>query len=298
MTLSIQELRVIILVDNSVQFRGLLGEAGFSALVTVTYADRSRFRLLFDTGGPTLALQHNLAELDEDLRTVDAIVLSHGHWDHVGGLIHVLGMSGMKPPVVCHPDALLPKVHVDDDGERTDVGSQGYFTRRELESMAHVVTTTRQYQVSDGIMTTGEVPRENEFETIEGRLTRIVKVSADGERPDTLADDLSVYFAMGDGRMVVLTGCCHAGIVNTLNHLERVSRSSEFSAVVGGLHLHDASKLRLERTVDYLRTCHLSVLAPCHCTGFRGRAVLMGSLGDCFRDVGTGSVIEFVSEAV
>lgn len=291
----IDEVRVLLLADGNVKIKDVLGEFGFSALVDVLYDNDSTYRILFDTGSFTPAIKHNLGVLEERLFSVDMIVLSHGHGDHVGGLLEALSISEKKIPVLCHPNALLPKYLTDDDGKRHNVGIQDYFTRAQLETATAVIESPEPFRLCDGVVTTGEVPRTNDFEKLTGNLTKITTEINGNEVFDELTDDLSIIFRMADDSIVLLTGCCHSGIVNTTQHAMKLSATSDVKGIVGGLHLHDASKYRLEKTVEFLSGLSFSTIAPCHCTGLRGRAALMDAFEKEFKDIGVGSVLTFTS---
>ncbi|MGY5873074.1 MAG: MBL fold metallo-hydrolase [Candidatus Thorarchaeota archaeon] len=294
MSKKIDDLHIRILVDGNVNTWKVLGEAGFAALVDVFYDDMSSTRLLFDTGSSTPALVHNLKEMELDISTIDMIILSHGHWDHVGGLKEILRLTGKKP-VLYHPHAVAPKIFTPDDGKERDVGTKNYFSVDELKSSAEIIETTEPYLINDGIWTTGEVPRTNDFEKLTGNLTKIHTIKDGKKTPDELEDDLSLIFQLKDGSVVILAGCCHSGIVNTMNHASTITASSSVVAIAGGLHLHDASKERLTKTIEYLEGFPLATLAPCHCTGLRGQAALMYAFEDIFKDIGVGSTLKFKS---
>jgi len=300
MTRTIIQVEIRILADGNVQMGRVVGEAGFAALVKVVYDDSSEFQFLFDTAGGTPALEHNVEFLKDsekrDLSPIEMIILSHGHWDHVAGVMKVLTLKGKSVPVLCHPDALLSKIFTSDDGVRHEIGIPKYFSASELESKTEVITTTESYKIADGIMTTGVVPRTNEYEKLTGRLRKITTMKDGVETIDHIEDDLSVSFHMKDDSVVILTGCCHSGIVNTVDHVVSLTGSSSVIGIVGGLHLHDASKTRLEKTVESLKKYPLTTLAPCHCTGLRGRAALMYAFDNSFKDIGAGSTLRFVIE--
>ncbi|TFG28723.1 MBL fold metallo-hydrolase [Candidatus Thorarchaeota archaeon] len=298
MSKGIDEVNIRILVDarvDSGNYR-LMAERGFAALIDVYYDDMSSTRLLFDTGSSTPALVHNLKEMNLDISTVDMVILSHGHWDHVGGLMTMLKLIGKKVPVLLHPNAIAPKIYTPDEGEERDVGIENYFTVEELENAAEIITTTEPYEIGEGIWTTGEVPRTNDFEKLTGTLTKIHTFRDGVKVLDSLVDDLSLIFKLKDESVVLFTGCCHAGLVNTMNHATTITGTSNFIAVVGGLHLYDASKERLAMTVEYLKGHTLTTLSPCHCTGLRGQAALMYAFEGVFKEVGSGSLLKFKSK--
>ncbi len=295
MVKAIEEIYIRIIVDGKVNARNVMGEAGFAVLVDIFYDDMSNIRLLFDAAGSTPALMHNIKVGEIDSTSIDMIVLSHGHWDHVGGLMDVLSWTGNRTPVLYHPDALALKIFTDDDGKEHDVGIKKYFSPDELKNSTEVIETTEPYSIDEGIWTTGEVPRTNDFEKLTGNLTKVHTIKDRKKIPDEVEDDLSLIFQLKDGSVVILAGCCHSGIVNTMNHVTTITGSSSIVAVVGGLHLYNASKERLAKTIDYLKGYPLTTLAPCHCTGLRGQAALMYAFEDIFKEIGVGSTLKFPS---
>ncbi|MHA1136239.1 MAG: MBL fold metallo-hydrolase [Candidatus Thorarchaeota archaeon] len=295
MARKIDEVNFRIIVDEHLENWKAMGEKGFAVLIDVYYDDMSSTRLLLDTGSGTPALVHNLKEMNLDVSAVDMIILSHGHWDHVGGLITMLKLIGKKVPVLYHPNALTPKIYTPNDEKERDVGIGNYFTIEELESTSEMISTTEPYEIGDGIWTSGEVPRTNDFEKLTGTLTKIRTIKNGEKILDPLEDDLSLIFQLKDGSLVLLAGCCHAGLVNTMNHVTTITGSSNIVGVVGGLHLHDASKERLAKTVEHLKGYNITTLSPCHCTGLRGQAALMYAFEDVFKQVGVGSLLKFKS---
>lgn len=300
LTRAIEEVEIHILADGNVQLGRVIGEAGFAALVTVTYDDKSEFQFLFDTAGGTPALEHNVKVMkerfDRDLSSIEIIILSHGHWDHVAGVLKVISMIENPVPVLCHPDALLHKVFTDESGKKYEIGIHGYYTESELETKTEIIATKEPYKVADGIMTTGVIPRTNDFEKLTGTLQKIVTVRDGKETPDLIEDDLSVIFHLKDGSVVILTGCCHSGVVNTMEHAVGLTGTSSIVGIIGGLHLHDASKERLTSTVEHLGQYPLTTVGACHCTGLKGRAALMYAFEDSFKNIGAGSVLKFESK--
>jgi 7,8-dihydropterin-6-yl-methyl-4-(beta-D-ribofuranosyl)aminobenzene 5'-phosphate synthase len=297
LTRAIVGIEIGILADGNVDLGKVIGEAGFAALVRVRYDDLSEFEFLFDTAGGTPALEHNVefmkGAMKRDLSSIEMIILSHGHWDHVAGVLKAIAMAGKPVPVMCHPDALLHKVFISDDGKRHEIGIHPYYSESELNAKTEVIVTKEPYNVAEGIMTTGEVPRTNDFEKLTGRLQKIMLVKDDKEAPDQIKDDLSVIFHMKDDTIVILTGCCHSGIVNTIDHVVALTGSKAIVGIIGGLHLHDASKERLAKTIEQLNKYPLTTIGACHCTGLRGRSALMYAFEDTFKNVGAGSFLKF-----
>ena len=111
--------------------------------------------------------------------------------------------------------------------------------------------------------------------------------------PDLLEDDLSLIFHLADDSVVILCGCCHAGIINTISRVTDLTKSKKVIGIIGGFHLHDASESRLKSTVEELTKYPLKIIAPCHCSGLRGKSTILKVFEKNFRDIKVGSRIEF-----
>lgn len=254
---------VTLLAENLARGEGILGEHGLSFWV-----DTGTHKVLFDTG-QGLALEHNARRLGIDLTQADAIVLSHGHFDHVGGL-EAVWPKATKARLFLHPRATEPKWSGNGPG-----GSARHISREYVETSAfrlpgrEVVFTAEPVEVVPGVFTTGAVPRETGYEDTGGPFF----LDKNLMRPDPLEDEVALWIPGADG-VTLLSGCAHAGIVNTLRRVEKLSGGKPVKLLVGGLHLEAASPERLARTFDELRARPALRLAFCHCTGpSAGRAL-------------------------
>jgi len=249
------QIRITTLSENTANY-GFLAEWGFSILVEVDGA-----RTLMDTG-LSFSVVHNAQLMGVDLSTIDQIVLSHGHADHTGGLRDVLKVKG-EVEVIAHPDIFTAKyVQRDQEGVKY-CGIP--FSREELESRGARFNLTREpVYISENIMTTGEVPMVSGYEEVENNL--FIKEGA-ALYQDQLADDLALLIDTDFG-LVVILGCAHRGIVNTLRRAQSLTGKELVYAAIGGTHLFRASGERIERTMADLKEMGIQKLGVSHCTGF------------------------------
>ncbi len=263
------QLKITTLSENTANY-GFLAEWGLSILVEV-----DGIRILMDTGLSFSAV-HNAQLLGIDLSTIDRIVLSHGHADHTGGLREVLKIKG-EVEIIAHPDIWTAK-YVKRDQEGVKYCGIPY-SREELESRgAHFNLVREPIHISDNVMATGEIPILSGYEEIENNL--FVKED-DMLHPDSLADDLALVIDTEFG-LVVILGCAHRGIVNTLRHAQKLTGKELVYAAIGGTHLFRASDERIEQTIADLKETGIQRLGVSHCTGFRASARLAQAFEDVF----------------
>jgi 7,8-dihydropterin-6-yl-methyl-4-(beta-D-ribofuranosyl)aminobenzene 5'-phosphate synthase len=273
------EVRITTLSENTANF-GFLAEWGISILVEV-----DGMKILVDTGLSFSAV-HNAKLLGVDLSTIDRIVLSHGHADHTGGLRDVLKIKG-EVEVIAHPDVWTPKyVRRDEKSQEQYIGIPS--SREELESLGARFNLSREpIYITDNVMTTGEIPMLSSYERIENNL--FVKEN-DTLCQDPLADDLALVINADFG-LVVILGCAHRGIVNTLRQAQQLTGKELVYAVIGGTHLYRASKERIEKTIVDLKKMGVQRLGVSHCTGFHAAARMaqkfegaffLNNAGTCF----------------
>jgi len=253
---------VTTLVENSVHARGLLAEHGLAF-----HLQAGRRSLLFDTGQGDL-LQHNAPQLRVSLADIEAIVLSHGHYDHTGGLDKALA-TAPKARLFLHPAALAPKFTGNPDGTSRPIGMNVASAEAIRKATTGVVWSTRPTEILDGIFVTGEIPRQNTFEDTGGRFF----LDAACTEPDPLLDDQALFFDTTEG-LVVLLGCAHSGVVNTLEYVRHLAGGRPIHTILGGLHLLAANPERIDKTLVAFRRLDVQRLAPAHCTGLPALAQL------------------------
>lgn len=270
-----------VLVENCAQGRDLRAEHGLAV-----HLRAGAHSLLFDTGQSDLLL-HNARWLGVDLSQLDTIALSHGHYDHTGGLGLVCERAP-KASLYAHPAAWGAHLARHPDGSTCDVGMapRSRETARVFETHRHDTVTTT--EVAPGLFLTGEIPRETDFEDVGGPFV----LDAAGRQPDPIADDQALFFDTRDGVVVVL-GCAHAGVVNTLRHVQRLAPGRPLHAVVGGMHLLAASPERMDRTLAGLRDLGVQRLGPAHCTGAAATARLWNAFPGACTSCAVGSRFVF-----
>lgn len=262
--------RITILCENSVgPVSGTLGEHGFSALI-----EWDGGSLLFDTG-QGLTLLHNARKMNKDLRQVRFVALSHGHYDHSGGLRELLRECGPKQ-VAAHPGVFTPRYRISDRSEPLSIGLP--HAREELETAgARFDLSTGFRELTPDIFLTGEIPRTTSFETGDRGLF----TDPHGQERDSFCDDQSLVLRTGQG-LILLLGCCHAGLINTLRHVSAQTGESRFHAVIGGTHLGFCDATQLEQTIRNLKKWPVNRLAVSHCTGFSAAARLQQAFPSSF----------------
>jgi 7,8-dihydropterin-6-yl-methyl-4-(beta-D-ribofuranosyl)aminobenzene 5'-phosphate synthase len=257
-----KKVKVTILVENSAESRGLLAEHGLAYWIEV-----GSQHILFDTGQGEVLLS-NAQRLGAPLHQVDIVVISHGHYDHTGGLANLL--RGSRPAMIfLHPDARKPKFAESKDGSSREIGIPPACEQALQQYGGSVVLTDEPKVVSNGLMVTGPVPRTTDFEDTGGPFF----LDADCRKPDPLVDDQAVFFESSRGT-VVLLGCAHAGVINTLRFVRQLTNQQPIYAVLGGMHLVGASAHRLTATIDEMRQLQIDGLGPAHCTGRAATAAL------------------------
>ncbi|OQB90008.1 MAG: putative hydrolase [Verrucomicrobia bacterium ADurb.Bin118] len=274
-------LHITVLVENSASRRGLKAEHGWACLIEVNGR-----RVLFDTGQTDLLL-NNARALGCALDNLDAIVLSHGHYDHTGGLAAVNALAPAAR-LFFHPAALAPKYTARADGSADDIGLPATARETLANRDAAVVMTRVSREIVPGLLVTGEIPRQTGFEDVGGRFF----LDAACRQADPLLDDQAVFLPTAAGVVVVL-GCAHAGVVNTLRHIEQLTGTRRIRAVLGGMHLLNASPERLEATVEAFRQREIPLLVPAHCTGIRAVARLWETFPAACATGGVGSRFTF-----
>jgi len=277
----IQRLRITVLADNYVAVPGVLGEHGLSLLI-----EADGRRILFDTGQGK-GLLGNADALGIDLSKIEAVVISHGHFDHTGGLAELL-RNCSPDAMYLHPAALQPKYAKSDNLPHRFIGIPE--PSREALSALHnrVVWTESATEVVPSVWCTGEIPRL----PANGPKESGFFLDRDCQEPDPLADDQALYIETTNG-LVVIAGCAHAGVANTLDRVAQLTGQDEFFGLVGGLHLWRSTRQELEANGNSIGRRKFRIIAPCHCTGLGANSYLRARFHSLVEDAGAGTQLNF-----
>lgn len=274
-------LTITTLSENSASMGTFLGEWGFSVLVETAGAN-----ILFDSG-QSISAAHNADVLGVDLTKVDKMVLSHGHFDHTGGLKTILPKIGKEIEIIAHPDIWQAKYALSEGSEPLYIGIP--FSQSELESLGANFKLSREpVKIAPDITTTGEIPMVTPYEDIEPRL--VVKENG-AFKPDELLDDQALIINTKAG-LVVILGCAHRGIINTLYHAQDITGIKEIHAVIGGCHLVNSPEERIWLTVNDLKELGVKKLGVSHCTGMAASAIMAQEFGEKFFFNNAGTIVK------
>ena len=282
------DIRITILCDNTVNASlPVIGEHGFAAFIETECGN-----YLFDTG-QGFALTHNAQCLKKNLVSLKGIFLSHGHYDHTGGLKNILNVSkGVN--IFGHPDIFSKKYALlNTNGKKRQkyIGikfEQFYYEK----SGAEFHFNTSFCELAKGIYLTGEVPKITDFEEEDPRLV----VNDNGKLlPDPLLDDQSLVLRTKKG-LVVILGCAHSGLINTIEYVLNHLKGERLHALLGGTHLGFLKDVQIDQTIKYLKKYDVSMIGASQCTGLKASARLFQEIKDKFLFANVGASFLFNEE--
>jgi 7,8-dihydropterin-6-yl-methyl-4-(beta-D-ribofuranosyl)aminobenzene 5'-phosphate synthase len=316
---AIDRLEITILVDNSIDVflpstdeirrariptdlpwgerRALISEHGYSALVSV-FTDGRSASLLFDAGISTTGLTHNMDVLQVKPQDLHSIVLSHGHVDHTQGLLGMIKRLGKRRmPILLHPDAFLNRKVILPD--KTELHTPAPNRRLlEEENVEFVEERGPSYLVEGMVLVTGQIHRTTDFE--KGFPIHYSEINGTWQADPLIHDDQALVVNVRDKGLVVLTGCGHAGAINSIRYAQKLTGVGTIYALLGGLHLTGAIfEPIIPRTINELKAIAPRLVMPGHCTGWKATHVFARELPEAFvqPSVGTRLVIESEPEA-
>jgi 7,8-dihydropterin-6-yl-methyl-4-(beta-D-ribofuranosyl)aminobenzene 5'-phosphate synthase len=271
----------------------LIAEHGFSALVTVTKAGREH-RFLFDAGTSPDGMIENMRRLDIDPRSIEAIVCSHGHFDHttgIDGLIRAVGRASM--PVLIHPHFWRRRRVVLPGRDPIELPTT---SQRALTEAGFEIIEERQpsFLFGGSVLITGEVPRVTGYEP--GFPPQQAWLGGGWEPDPLVLDDQALILDVAGKGLVVLTGCGHAGVVNTARYAQALTGGRQLHAIVGGFHLNGPLfEPLIPRVLDDLAALGPDWLFPAHCTGWRAQHAMSARFPEAFVPNAVGTSLHLLS---
>ena len=288
-----------------------IAEHGFSTILDIRYNDEKKKNIfLFDTGVSENGIIFNADIFGIELRNIETIVLSHGHLDHCSGLLNVLKKVSKPIDVIAHPDAFLKRWIIYPDGNRAkmpvldekDLENHG-ATIRKIRNISFLPNNNNEgaddnvdgsINLPPPLMITGQIPRKTSFE--KGFPLQYKEIEDEKELvPDPLVnDDQAIVVNIKQKGLVIVTGCGHAGIINTINYAKNVTKINKVFAVLGGFHLTGGIyEESIEPTIKELEKANPKYIIPCHCTGWKATNRIIEAMPERFIQTSVGTSFNF-----
>ena len=285
----LKRLKITVIAEDSVGYdTPYLGQHGISFLLTAEREGVVR-NILVDVAQDSAALIENINRMQIAISCIDAVVLTHCHYDHTRGVAKILREIGGKDiPVITHPDIF--RTHFISDPYLMSIGIMDGDRREDIESSGGILYLARNaLEIMPALISTGEVERITDFEKIGMSLFTIENGQVKG---DLMKDDISVVANVRGKGLVIVTGCSHAGIVNIIQQSIKLTGTKKIHGIIGGFHLIEASEERIQKTALALKKFNPDWVCAGHCTGFRAQVELYNTFKEQFSPLHTGMIVE------
>ncbi|WP_291565522.1 MULTISPECIES: MBL fold metallo-hydrolase [unclassified Clostridium] len=305
--LEVDEVKITIIMDNTVDVFMTgneivhrfdlssdfppIAEHGFSAMIQVKSGNKQG-TVLLDLGISSSGILHNMDSLGINATDIQAIILSHGHFDHTMGLPCLIEKLGThKVPLISHPDAFLDRKIIMPGGDEINI-SPPKLTALQQEKITFVKKTDPTLLVDNMILVSGEIPRTTDFE--KGFPLHYTKRNDQWENDPVIKDDQCVIVNVRGQGLVIITGCCHSGVINTMRYAQALINSQKIYAVLGGFHLTGGIFEKIiPTTIAELQKINPTYLMPGHCTGWSAIHQIAQSMPKAFIPNNVGTTLVF-----
>ena len=271
------KLKITVVVDNCTRKKGLIAEHGLAFLI-----EYNNKNILFDTG-QGMSLLNNLEKLNFKANELDAIIISHGHYDHTGALKDICKLNS-NIPVFIHPKAFIKRYSLHKDGSIHSIGIPHDFG-----DCLNLKLIEQPTEIFKSFFMTGTIPLQNHFEDTGGQFF----IDKQCKNRDSIPDDQAIFIETNKG-IVVILGCSHSGIVNTLNYIKKLTDTKKIHTVIGGMHLINSNDYRINKTIKELESLNIKMIYPTHCTGFNATSKLCNHFEDSCKPLVAGDAIQII----
>jgi 7,8-dihydropterin-6-yl-methyl-4-(beta-D-ribofuranosyl)aminobenzene 5'-phosphate synthase len=283
--LPVDKLKLTVLVEDSIDLKNpmLMAKHGLSFFLESRTMNIGS-NIIMDVGpAPDIALR-NARMLGIEIKSIDSIFITHGHYDHGGALLDFLKYIERKIPIIAHPDIMDQKIAF--KPKLTPIGIN--YKKSDLQQNP-LLFSTKPFEISRGVITSGEIKRRTDFEDIKG----LWKIKDDLFTKDQFIDEQSLIVNIRNRGLAILIGCGHPGVINIIGHAQEVTGIKKIYAIIGGMHLMNADLKKIMRITNELSKIDFNLLFPCHCTGSKAINHFINSFEDRCRPIHTGSIVEF-----
>ncbi|NPV43626.1 MAG: MBL fold metallo-hydrolase [Firmicutes bacterium] len=279
-------LKITVLMDDYAGFDNpYLAQHGLSLFIEVQNSGKVK-NILLDTGQTSETVLHNMDLLGISPQSIDLVFISHCHYDHTGGLEGILKEIGHNTCIIAHPDLFRENYSLKNSLKNIGITTD---EKKILQRKGLPVLVREPFEITAGIISTGEVERVTDFEgkgigtynLVDGRFV-----------PDQIFDDMSLAVNIKGKGLFIIAGCSHSGIINIVKHSVNITGVKKVYGIMGGLHLLDASKEKILRTIEELSEFNLEIISAGHCTGLEALAELSKEFGDRFIHFKVGTEIQ------
>lgn len=259
----VKDITVTVLIENNLEVGTIyLAQHALSLMIDIKEESKN-YKIMFDAGAMAQPIIHNMKVMDVNIRDFDSIILSHCHLDHTGGLIDIIESMDNNVKLYCH-STIFRRCFKEEPCYK-NCSLQGENVKEHILSQINsIVFADNPIKVTEGVMTTGEITQKESHT----HKTTYYTINEKGEKiVDTMNDETALIINVEEKGLVIITGCCHSGIINTIEQAIRVTGINKIFSIIGGLHMHSFKRQEVCDVVDKLNAMNVEALYLGHCTG-------------------------------